>query len=90
MTLRPPAAVAYERDVGGESRSADSAAFNIQARETNARLERDGFKLDTKEEEATRLSGALSSFSYDASTPKQTTGRGYGNKKRTSSPSEKK
>jgi hypothetical protein len=90
MTLRPPAAMAYERDVGGTSRSADSAAFNIQARETNARLERDGFKLDTKEEEASRLSGALSSFSYDASTPKQATGRGYGNKKRTSSPSEKK
>jgi hypothetical protein len=30
-------------------------------------LERDGFKLDTKEEEAARLSGALSSFSYDSS-----------------------
>ena len=90
VSLRPPAAMAYERDVGGEGRSADSAAYNIQARETNARLERDGFKLDTKEEEASRLSGALSSFSYDASTPKQATGRGYGNKKTPSSSPEKK
>lgn len=79
--FRPQAAMAYERDIGGAGRSAESAAFNIQARETNARLERDGFKLDTKEEETARLSGALSSFSYDASTPKQSVGRGAKNNK---------
>lgn len=87
--FRPQAAMAYERDVGGEGRSADSAAYNIQARETNARLERDGFKLDTKEEETARLSGALSSFSYDASTPKQSTGRGYGKNKNAGTPEKK-
>lgn len=54
----------------------------IQARETNARLERDGFKLDTKEEEAAKLSGALSSFSYDSSTSTgKQTARGNGAKK---------
>lgn len=81
--LRPPAASAYERDVGGKDRSADTAALNLQARETNARLEKSGFKLDTKEEEEARLSSALSSFSYDGnssagkSNPK-TAGKGYG------------
>lgn len=78
--FRPPAAMAYERDVGGPDRSPETAAFNIQARLTNKRLEESGFKLDTKEEEAARLSSAMSSFSYDASTPKQATGRGYGGK----------
>ena len=41
------------------------AVVRLQARETNARLERAGFKLDTKEEETARLSDALGSFSYD-------------------------
>merc|ERR1712157_417437 len=56
----------YERDVGGDDRSSATAAFNIQAKETNSRLESSGFKLDSKEEETKRLSDALSSFSYDS------------------------
>mmetsp|Transcript_26004 Transcript_26004/g.36663 ORF Transcript_26004/g.36663 Transcript_26004/m.36663 type:complete len:168 (-) Transcript_26004:3127-3630(-) len=64
----PPMASAYERDVGGTERSAETAAFNIQAKKTNARLEKDGFKLDTKEEEQARLSDAMASFSYESST----------------------
>lgn len=81
--LRPPAASAYERDVGGKDRSADTAAMNAQAKETNARLEKSGFKLDTKEEEEARLSSALSSFSYDGNSSagkssQKTAGKGYG------------
>ena len=89
LSFRPAAANAYERDVGGASRSPEQAAFNLQARETNARLEREGFKLDTKEEEAARLSEALSSFSYDASTSKQPGERGYGAKKTATAPAKK-
>ena len=81
--LRPPAASAYERDVGGKDRSADTAAMNAQAKETNARLEKSGFNLDTKEEEEARLSSALSSFSYDGNSSagkssQKTAGKGYG------------
>lgn len=61
----PSPANAYERDVGDSNRSADAFAQNLQARETNARLEASGFKLDTKEEEAKRLNDAFASFSYD-------------------------
>jgi hypothetical protein len=45
-------------------------------------LEKGGFKLDTKEEEATRLSEAFASFSYDSEATKgqKSTGKGYGNK----------
>eukprot|EP00546_Thalassionema_frauenfeldii_P006189 CAMPEP_0178922342 /NCGR_PEP_ID=MMETSP0786-20121207/16097_1 /TAXON_ID=186022 /ORGANISM="Thalassionema frauenfeldii, Strain CCMP 1798" /LENGTH=67 /DNA_ID=CAMNT_0020596689 /DNA_START=261 /DNA_END=464 /DNA_ORIENTATION=- len=39
--------------------------MNEQAYLTNNRLEASGFKLDTPEEEAEKLSNALSSFSYD-------------------------
>lgn len=88
LSLGPRAAMAYERDVGGADRSPEQAAFNLQARETNKRLEKSGFKLDTKEEETARLSGALSSFSYDSSTAKQGK-RGYGRKNK-SDTSEKK
>ena len=60
-------ALAYERrDVGGEGRSATTAAMNEQAYQTNNRLEKEGFKLDTREEEQARLSDAMSSFSYDS------------------------
>ena len=81
--LRPPAASAYERDVGSKDRSAETAAMNAQAKETNARLEKSGFKLDTKEEEEARLSSALSSFSYDGNSSagkssQKTAGKGYG------------
>jgi hypothetical protein len=65
-------AFAYERrDVGGDDRSALTAAMNEQAYQTNNRLEADGFKLDTREEEKERLSTALASFSYDGSTQKK-------------------
>jgi hypothetical protein len=61
----PEPAVAYERrDVGGDDRSPEQAAFNEQAFKTNNRLEKDGFKFETKEEEAATLSAAMSSFSY--------------------------
>lgn len=75
-----------DRDVGGKTMSPTTAAMNIQAKETNSRLERSGFKLDSKEEEGNRLNSALSSFSYDASTTKGTKasgGRGYTNKSTT-------
>jgi hypothetical protein len=63
-------AEAYERrDVGDpKSRSPATAAMNEQAYQTNNRLEKSGFKLDTREEEQARLSAAMASFSYDAST----------------------
>jgi len=78
VKLGPNIASAYDRDVGGKSQSADTFAQNIQARETNARLEASGFKLDSKEEEAARLSEGLSSFSYESSTSEGKKGaRGY-------------
>lgn len=74
--LVPGAAQAYERrDVGAEgSRSAETYAYNLQAYKTNNRLEAEGFKLDTREEEQARLSAAMSSFSYDSATNKKKTG----------------
>jgi hypothetical protein len=65
----PQKAVAYERrDVGGADRSAITAAYNEQAFLTNNRLEASGFHLDTREEEKTRLSDAMASFSYESAT----------------------
>ena len=74
--LVPGAAQAYERrDVGAEgSRSAETYAYNLQAYKTNNRLEAEGFKLDTREEEQARLSAAMSSFSYDSATNTKKTG----------------
>ena len=74
--LVPEAAQAYERrDVGAEgSRSAETYAYNLQAYKTNNRLEAEGFKLDTREEEQARLSAAMSSFSYDSATNTKKTG----------------
>jgi hypothetical protein len=45
-------------------------------------LEKSGFKLDTKEEEAARLNEAFASFSYDSVSTegKKSVGKGYGNK----------
>lgn len=62
-----PAAYAAEiRDVGADgSRSATTAAQNIQARQTNARLEASGFKLDTLAEEEAKIQANLKNFSYD-------------------------
>jgi len=74
--LAPGVAQAYERrDVGVEGQmSADTYAYNIQAYKTNNRLEAEGFKLDTREEEQARLSAAMASFSYDSATSKKKTG----------------
>jgi hypothetical protein len=67
---------AYERrDVGGDDRSMITAAFNEQAFKTNNRLEAEGFKLDTREEEAKKLSDAMKSFSYDSSTTSSSSNR---------------
>lgn len=76
--LIPGSAQAYERrDVGAEgSRSATTYAYNLQAYKTNNRLEAEGFKLDTREEEQARLSAAMSSFSYDSATKAKKTGYG--------------
>jgi hypothetical protein len=65
----PPAAWAYERrDVGDETRSAESAAYNIQAYETNNRLEREGMKLETQAEQKASLTAALAEYSYAPTT----------------------
>lgn len=90
--FRPPAANAYiERDVGPPDRSTLTEAFNIRARETNARLEKEGFRMDTREEEAQRLSSAMSSSSYDSMTAStnKPVGRGFGSKKQLSKPETK-
>ena len=64
----PDTALAYDRrDVGGEGRSAATAAFNIQAYETQNRLEREGFKLETQEEQKASLTAALADYSYSPS-----------------------
>ncbi|KAL3917949.1 MAG: hypothetical protein SGARI_007589 [Bacillariaceae sp.] len=74
--MSPQSASAYERrDVGDpNSRSATTAAFNEQAYQTNNRLEREGLKLDTREEEQAKLSEAMKSFSYE-STPTKKKGK---------------
>lgn len=60
----PEPAVAYERrDVGGADRSPEQWAFNEAAYQTNNRLERDGLKLETAEEQKASLSAALSEYS---------------------------
>jgi hypothetical protein len=70
-----PAAAYERRDVGDEkNRSASTAAMNEQAFKTNNRLEQSGFKLDTREEEAARLSAAMTSFSYDSVSTKPKSG----------------
>lgn len=68
--------MAYERrDVGGEGRSAATAAMNIQAYETQNRLEREGFKLETQAEQQASLTAALSEYSYDPSIRSSSTGK---------------
>ena len=63
------------RDVGDPAtRSAATTAMNDQAFKTNNRLEQQGFKLDTAEEEQARLSSAMASFSYEDSNKKKKTG----------------
>ena len=84
LGLTPTCAGAYERrDVGADgSRSADTYAFNEQAFKTNNRLEAEGFKLDTREEEKAKLSAAMASFSYESTTSaKKKTGYGSNSSK---------
>lgn len=78
LGLTPTPAKAYERrDVGAEgSRSAETYAMNEQAFKTNNRLEAEGFKLDTRDEEKARLSAAMASFSYESTTSTKKTGYG--------------
>jgi hypothetical protein len=65
----PPRAAAYERrDVGDETRSAEQAAYNLQAYETNSRLERQGLKLETQAEQKASLTAALAEYSYTTPT----------------------
>jgi len=58
-------------------------AFEKQAEETNARLVKDGFQLDTKEEEEAKIQEGLSSSSYEemmGMNKKKTGNKGYGKK----------
>ena len=74
--LTPLAALAYERrDVGDETRSAESAAYNLQAYETNNRLERQGMKLETQAEQKASLTAALAEYSYAPTTTTTTTNK---------------
>jgi hypothetical protein len=67
----PEPAGAYERrDVGGPDRSPEQWAYNEQAFQTMSRLESDGFKLDTAEQQSATLSAALSEYSYPATPAK--------------------
>lgn len=67
----PTTSLAYEFvDVGGGQGSAETKAMNIQAYETNNRLEKGGFKLDTPAEQSQSLSAALSEYSYEPTADK--------------------
>jgi hypothetical protein len=66
------AASAYEFiDVGGGEGSATTKAMNLQAFETNNRLERSGVKLETPAEQSKSLSAALSEYSYEPTASKK-------------------
>ncbi|KAL7557223.1 hypothetical protein ACA910_001289 [Epithemia clementina (nom. ined.)] len=80
--LWPSVSEAYEeRPVGGDNRSAATAAMNRQAIETNNRLEREGVKLETQAEQIASLSAQLSSYSYEP-----TTGSGSSSSTKTTKP----
>ena len=80
-----PAAADEGRAIKGNGTTESiEAAYLIQEKETNARLKASGYKLDTREEEAARLSAAMSSFSYDSNSStgkpnfgKANLGKGY-------------
>jgi hypothetical protein len=75
----PPRAVAYERrDVGDETRSAEQAAYNLQAYETNSRLERQGLKLETQAEQKASLTAALAEYTYTPATTSNSSTRKAG------------
>jgi len=64
-----PAGAYERRDVGGTDRSPEQAAFNEQAYQTNSRLEKQGLKLETAEEQKVSLTAALSDYSYSGTSP---------------------
>lgn len=84
VTAVPPVGAYEERPVGGESRSAVTAAMNLQSIETNNRLEKEGVKLETQAEQIATLSAELSSYSYEPTTTSKTGNRN------SSSPNQKK
>lgn len=58
---------AYEkRNVGGDNPSAATYAMNVQALKTNNRLEAQGYKLQTEDEQTAEAKSFLSSYSYNA------------------------
>jgi hypothetical protein len=61
--------------VGGEDRSPEQWAYNEQAYQTNNRLERDGLKLETAEEQKASLSSALSEYSKAPAAPAKSSGK---------------
>jgi hypothetical protein len=65
-----PAGAYERRDVGGDTRSAETAALNEQAYQTQSRLEKEGFKIETEAEQKASLTAALSDYSYSPSTSK--------------------
>ncbi|GKY96951.1 hypothetical protein MPSEU_000654100 [Mayamaea pseudoterrestris] len=68
LVAAPAVASAYEFvDVGGGQGSAVTQAMNIQAYETNNRLEKGGFQLETPAEQSKSLSAALADYSYEPS-----------------------
>ena len=72
----PLVAQAYEvRPVGGDDRSPATAALNLQAIETNNRLEREGVQLETQAEQISSLSAQLSSYSYEPTTTSKTSAK---------------
>jgi hypothetical protein len=84
MSSSPTPAFAYERrDVGGENSSPETAAFNIQAYETNNRLEREGMKLETQAEQQASLTAALKDYPYSTPAPSSKTAKGSSKKKKT-------
>jgi hypothetical protein len=63
--LFPATSGAFERrDVGGDKPSALTYAFNERAYETQSRMEANGFKFETQEEQSRSLTAVLADYSY--------------------------
>lgn len=82
-----PANAIEQKQIGEDNKNTEKKnmieyAFEKQALETNARLAKGGFPLDTKEEEEARIQEGLLSYSYDTAVGgKKGTkyvGKGYG------------
>mmetsp|Transcript_27235 Transcript_27235/g.33670 ORF Transcript_27235/g.33670 Transcript_27235/m.33670 type:complete len:186 (+) Transcript_27235:100-657(+) len=76
----PSAAMALESGIDTE-RSADYYAQRAQQNRTNERLVASGYKLDTKEEEESKMKDAFASFSYDKATSSKPGKKGGNDKK---------